>query len=75
MIQMNVSSPYKSKMIINFNISERQRQVMRVKSMFRSKRLHIIPEEAREDDKKAQPANSEEDSDEFNDDIKNSNTQ
>lgn len=42
-----------------------------LKSVFRSKPLHIIPEEAPEDEdeEEAQPANSGEDSDEFSDDV------
>lgn len=45
-----------------------------VKSVFRSKQLHIIPEEAREDEE-AKPGNSEEDSDEFCGDIEDPKTQ
>lgn len=72
MIQMIVSSPYRSKMITTFNTSRRRWQTIRVKSVSRSKRLHIIPEEAQEDkDEEPKPGNSEEDSDEFSDDVKN----
>lgn len=45
-----------------------------VKSVFRSKQLHIIPEEAQEDEEE-KPGNSEEDSDEFCGDIKDPKTQ
>lgn len=42
-----------------------------VKSAFRPKQLHIILEEAREDeDEEGKPGSSEEDSDEFSDDVK-----
>lgn len=61
---------------MNFNISEWRRQMIRVKSVFRSKRLHIIPEEAQEDeDEEAKPGNSGEDSDEFSDDVRDPKTQ
>lgn len=50
--------------------------MMPVKSVFRSKRLHIIPEEAREDeDEEPKPGNSEEDSEESSDDVKDPKTQ
>lgn len=48
--------------------------MIRVKSVFRSKRLHIIPEEAQEDEE-AKPGNSGEDSDEFSDDVRDPKTQ
>lgn len=45
-----------------------------VKSVFRFKQPHIIPEEAREDEE-AKPGDSEEDSNEFRGDIKDPKTQ
>lgn len=39
-----------------------------LESVFRSKMLHIIPEEAPEDEEEAQPGSSEEGSDEFSED-------
>lgn len=70
MIQMSVSSPYTSKRIVNINVTEGRRQMIPLKSTFRSKMLHIIPEEAPEDEgeEEDKPGNSEEGSDEFSDD-------